>query len=245
MRAGTLRTILSVLAVASTVSASGLTPRDRAELEEQAHLAELEELTRRVLSLAKKLHGPENPKVADLHDAVGRVLQRKGAFVEAEASHRDALGIRERSGASPDGAMASGLTLLGAAVEEQGRFSDAVLIYERAIRVNMASSLPSLDLLLRARENIARAHGRAARGKLDGGVIVVRLRPGSVGGRAGVNVGDWIRRYDATVVRGTHHLRELTQASKDRPRVVLELIRGDKTVELLVPGGKLGLRVTE
>ena len=69
-----------------------------------------------------------NPRHADAHLNLGRILHEEGAVSSAEAHYRDAL--------EADPASARAFYNLGVALEDQGRRSGAVEAYEAALRLD-------------------------------------------------------------------------------------------------------------
>ena len=104
-------------------------------LDAQDKLAEQEPVYLRMLPLADKVLGPDEPGQVMLLLRYGVVLDRQQKHGEAERVFRDALELSEKINGPEHTTTADVLVNVGLAVESQERFRDAESLYERAAAI--------------------------------------------------------------------------------------------------------------
>jgi serine/threonine-protein kinase len=88
-----------------------------------------------LLGGARRLHGDEHPRVADILINLGASQVDRGRYAEADPFYREAIGILEDFHGADHFRTASALTMLGRALVYQAQFDEGVPLLERALAV--------------------------------------------------------------------------------------------------------------
>ncbi len=119
---------------------------------------------------ARRVHGDEDTRVAQMLNDYGAALSQNGRSQEAEAALRTALEIRRKRLGNDHPAVAESLQVFGATLRAQGRFDETRSALEEALRIQragfgehhsvVANTLNSLGMLDFARRRPADAEPR-------------------------------------------------------------------------------------
>jgi serine/threonine-protein kinase len=140
-------------------------------------------LLERALALRRASLGTAHPETADAMDALAESYRELARLEEAEAMHREALGVRRRAGVAP-ALVASSLNNLGITLSDRGRYTDAEPLLREAVDIWRAGGSDTEEDLATGLNNLAavlRHQGRLddAVPLLDEAVAIRRQRFGN------------------------------------------------------------------
>jgi serine/threonine-protein kinase len=108
-------------------------------LENRGDLETALQLKQESLAVLRRLHGEENPVVAQLTNNVAFNLHNSGRFDEAEELYRQALAVSERRLGPGHVEVAEVLSNIGRVLMDQGRYVDAEPLAQRAAEIMIQS----------------------------------------------------------------------------------------------------------
>ena len=126
-------------------------------LEQEGKFDEAIELSEQSLSLARKIWGDENSKVAYSLNNLALLYKEQGKYNEAQPLYQQALEMRQRLFVGDHSSVASSLNNLATLYDDQGKYSEAESLYQQALAMHqrlflgdhpdVASSLNNLATL--------------------------------------------------------------------------------------------------
>ncbi|MDW8369481.1 MAG: tetratricopeptide repeat protein, partial [Geminicoccaceae bacterium] len=185
------RSLLAVTILALALLAGGSVRAQDADeayrrgqaLLEAGRTAEAAREFERVLELAERALGANDPRLAVDLNNLGEVYRRLGRYTEAAALLQRAIRLDEAAGGrSP--ALATSLNNLGLVYRAQGRLEEAAALHRRALGLLEGTLGPDHPDTARALANLAqvelqRGDAAAARGHLERAVAIAKASLGA------------------------------------------------------------------
>jgi tetratricopeptide (TPR) repeat protein len=110
-------------------------PNGLRQLIEQGRYQEATPIAERVVEVAKRIRGSEDPETADALHSLGLVFEKIGEYAKAEPLFQEALRIRRKAFGPENPLTAQSLNNLAWLYQAMGEYAKAEPLYQEALRV--------------------------------------------------------------------------------------------------------------